>query len=111
MESKATAGQIRISARKVRLVANEVRGFEVAEALDVLKNMHQKSSEIILKTLRSATANAKVLSPDLEEKDLYVKKIFVDEGPTWKRFRPRARGRADRILRRTSQLTIVLSDE
>ncbi len=111
MEAKAFADQIRISARKMRLVANEVRGFEVPEAADLLRNFPQKSSGVILKALKSAAANAKVLNPDVEEKDLYIKKIYVDEGISWKRHNPRARGRADRIIRRTSKLTIVLSDE
>lgn len=111
MEAKASANHIRMSARKIRLVADEVRGFEFPEAVDILKHMPKKASDIVLKALLSAGANAKVLDSDLDEEELYIKKIFVDEGPTWKRFRPRARGRADRILRRTSKLTIVISDE
>lgn len=111
MEAKATANNIRMSARKVRLVINEVRGYEFPEAVDILKNMPKKAAGIALKAVLSAGANAKVVNPDIVESDLYVKKIYVDEGPTWKRFRPRARGRADRILRRTSRLTVVLSDE
>ncbi|RME93830.1 MAG: 50S ribosomal protein L22 [Candidatus Hydrogenedentota bacterium] len=111
MEAKATANYIRMSARKMRLVVNEVRGYEFPEAVDILKNMPKKAARITLKAIKSAAANAKVMNPDIAEEDLYVKKIYVDEGPTWKRYRPRARGRADRILRRTSKLTVVLSDE
>lgn len=111
MEVKSSASQIRMSARKVRLVADEVRGYEFPEASDVLRNMTKKAAGIILKTLRSAMANAKNLNPDAQEEDFFVKKIFVDEGPTWKRFMPRARGSANRIRRRTSSVTIVLSDE
>ncbi|MES0490749.1 MAG: 50S ribosomal protein L22 [Leptospirales bacterium] len=111
MEAKASANHIRISPRKMRLVVNEVRGYDFLEAIDVLKNLPQKSAEVVLKAVMSAGANAKVLSTDLEESALYVKKIYVDEGATWKRFKPRARGRADRVFRRTSRLTVVLSDE
>ncbi|MDH4200457.1 MAG: 50S ribosomal protein L22 [Spirochaetia bacterium] len=111
MEAKASANFIRMSPRKVRLVANEVRGYEFPEAVDLLKNIPKKASGIILKTVMSAAANAKVLSTELEEGALYVKKIYVDAGPAWKRVMPKARGRADRIIRRTSRLTVVLSDE
>ena len=111
MEAKATSNQIRMSARKMRLAANEIRGYEFPEAVDILKNLRKKAATVILKAVLSAGANAKVINPDVEESSLYVKKIYVDEGSTWKRFMPRARGRADRILRRTSKLTVVLSDE
>ena len=111
MEPTASANYIQMAPRKMRLVADEVRGFEFPEAIDILKAMPKKAARIILKTVLSAGANAKVLNPEISEGDLFVKKIYVDEGPTMKRFRPRARGRADRILRRTSKLTVVLSDE
>lgn len=111
MEAKASSKHLRISPRKMRLVADEVRGYEFNEAVDILKNIPKKSSVSILKVLKSAAANAKVLNPDINEEDLYIKKVFIDKGPVWKRFRPRARGRADRIIRRTSHLTVVLSDE
>lgn len=111
MESKASVDQIRMSARKMRLVADEVRGYEYPEAVDILKHIPRKSSRIILKALHSAAANARVLNPSVDESTLYIKKIFVDGGPMMKRFMPRARGRADRIQKKTSKLTIVLSDE
>ena len=111
MEAQAVANYIQMSPRKMRLVADEVRGIDFPEAVDILKAMHKKAARIILKNLLSAGANAKVLNPKLSEADLYVKKITVDIGPTMKRFRPRARGRADRILRRMSKVTVVLSDE
>lgn len=111
MEAKATSNYIRMSARKMRLVADEVRGYEFIEAVDILKHTQKKAAGIILKAVNSAVANAKVLNPDIQEDELFIKKIFVDEGPTWKRFKPRARGRADRVLRRTSKLTVVMSDE
>ncbi|MDH5720358.1 MAG: 50S ribosomal protein L22 [Spirochaetia bacterium] len=111
MEVKASYNDLRVSPQKVRLVVNEIRGYEFAEAVDLLKNIHKKSAKAVLKTIKSAAANAKVFNPDIKESDLYVKKIFVDAGTVWKRFMPRARGKADRILRRTSKLTVVLSDE
>jgi large subunit ribosomal protein L22 len=111
MESKASVDQVRMSARKMRLVANEVRGYEYPEAVDILKHIPRKAARIILKALNSAAANARVLNPSVDERSLYIKKIYVDGGPSMKRFMPRARGRADRILKRTSRLTIVLSDE
>lgn len=111
MEAKAVVNGIRMSPRKVRLVADQVRGHEFIEAVDYLANMPKKAARIILKLSKSAMANAKVLNPDVGEDDLYIKKIYVDAGPTLKRFMPRARGRADRILKRTSTITLVLSDE
>ena len=111
MEAKASLNGVRISPQKMRLVANEVRGYEFLEAVDFFKHMPQNSAREIRKTLLSAGANAKVVSPDVAEADLYIKKIFVDEGPRWKRFRPRARGGVGPRLRRTSKLTVVIGDE
>ena len=111
MESIAFSKENRISASKVRLVANEIKGFELPDAIDTLKAMPQKAAKIILKTLYSAGANAKYKDPELIEEKLYIKKISVDEGRTLKRFRARARGRASRIRKRTSSILIVLSDE
>ena len=111
MESTAKINFVRIAPRKMRLVANEVRGYNLNESIDILKNLNKKASDIILKAVRSAGANAKVLHPDLSEKDLYIQKIYVDKGLTLKRFRPRARGRMSRLKKRTSKLTVVLSDE
>ncbi len=111
MESSAKSKQNRISAFKVRLVTNEIKGFSFPEAIDILKHMPQKGAGIVLKTLYSAGANAKYQNPDIIEDALFIKKIAVDEGPTMKRFHARARGRAGRIRKRTSNLTIILSDE
>ena len=111
MESTAKTNFVRIAPRKMRLVADEVRGYSLNESIDILKNMAKKAAGIILKTVRSAGANAKILHPDLNEKDMYIQKIYVDDGITLKRFRPRARGRAGRLKKRTSKLTVVLSDE
>ena len=111
MEARAFSRINRISASKARLVANEIRGSELPDALDVLKAMSQKASNLIYKILFSAGANAKYRNPEVIEKDLYIKKITIDEGPTLKRFRARARGRASRIQKRTCSITVVLSDE
>ena len=111
MESTAKTNFVRITPRKMRLVANEVRGYSFNESVDILRNMKKKAADIILKTLRSAGSNAKIIHPDLSETDLYIQKIYVDKGIILKRFRPRARGRGSRLRKRTSKLTIVLSDE
>ncbi|MBN2434707.1 MAG: 50S ribosomal protein L22 [Spirochaetes bacterium] len=111
METKAIAKTVRMSPMKARLVADNVRGMSFPVAVDMLSYMPNSSAAIILKTLKSAGANAKNIDPDLQEADLFVKKITIDEGVRLKRFRPRARGRASRIRKKTSHVTVVLSDE
>ncbi len=111
MEARAISKYNRISAFKARLVADEIRGYSYPEAVDVLRTIPKKASKMILKTLNSAGANAKYKNPDVLEDDLYIRKICVDEDPTFKRFRARARGRASRIRKRTSKILIILSTE
>lgn len=111
MEAKAVAKFVRISARKARLVANEVRGFEYKEALDILKFTNKKAASIIIGVLNSAVANAIQVNNQLESSKLFINKIYVDEGPMWKRYRPRSRGRASRIRKRQSHITVVVSDK
>jgi len=111
METKAVSRYNRISAVKARLVANEIRGFSFPEAIDILRAIPRKASKLLMKTLYSAAAGAKYRNPEIRENNLYIKKIVIDEGPTVKRFRPRARGRASRIRKRLSTIEIVLSDE
>ena len=111
MESLAKHQFILSSPRKMRLVANEIRGYDVLEVVDILAHTSKKAAGIILKVVKSAMANAKVINAEIKEQDLYLKKIYVDEGSRMKRFKPSARGRASRRLRRTSNLTVVLSDE
>lgn len=111
MEVTAFTKYNRISAQKARLVADEIRGEELPSAIEILKAMPQKAARLILKTLTSAAANAKYRKSDVNDQDLYVKKIVIDVGPTLKRFRARARGRGTRIRKRTSSIRIVLSDE
>jgi large subunit ribosomal protein L22 len=111
MDSIAVAKYNRISASKARLVANEIRGYSFPEAVDILKAIPRKASQLILKVLYSAGANAKYKNPEILENNLFIKKICIDVGPTLKRFRPRARGRASRIRKRSSNILIILSDE
>jgi len=111
MESVAISKYNRISAQKVRLVADEIRGSELPDAIDVLKAIPRKASRLILKTLYSAGANAKYKNPEILEGKLYIKKITVDVAPTLKRFMARARGRGTRIRKRMCNILIVLSDE
>lgn len=109
MESKAVAKYIRISPRKVRQVIDLIRGKNVNEAAAILKLTPNRATEPVSKVLKSAVANAEH-NANLNRDDLIVSKAFVDQGPTLKRFKPRAMGRADRMLRRTSHITVVVSE-
>ncbi len=109
MESKATLRHSRVSPQKTRLVADQVRGKPIGEALRILGSMDKKRAFIISKILNSAVANA-MTTGAIDVDNLYVKSIMVDEGPTLKRFRPRAMGRANRILKRTSHISVVLEE-
>ena len=99
------------SAKKVRLVLDEVRNTKVNEALTKLSFANQKSAKYIHQTISSALANLQQSDTNFDADDLYIKKAFINQGPSMKRFRPAAMGRAMRILKRTSHLTIVISDE
>jgi len=110
MEVRAIAKYLRVSPTKARLVADMVRGKAVGEALTILKFTPKKSGRLINKTLRSAIANAENRS-EIDVDTLYVKTILIDEGPRLKRWRPRAMGRATRILKRMSHITVVLSEK
>jgi large subunit ribosomal protein L22 len=107
MEAKAVTRYVRISSMKLRLPINEIKGKNAGQALTLLKFMPLKAAGIIYKTLQSAIANAEN-TKELDVDKLVVKNIFVDQGPSVKRFRPRARGRASRILKRTSHLTVIV---
>jgi large subunit ribosomal protein L22 len=109
MKVRAQAKYIRQSPNKVRRVLDLVRGLPVIEAQQVLKHLDRRAAEPITKVLRSAVANAEH-NHSLDEDDLIVAEAFADEGPTLRRFRPRARGRATRINKRTSHITIVVAD-
>ena len=110
MNSTATSRFNRISARKARLVADTVRGMGVEEAIRTLELMPKKAAPIIQKTILSAVANAKQHDENigLSEEDFVVHEIKVDEGPTFKRIRARAQGRAFRIRKRTSHVKVVV---
>jgi len=109
MEARAITKFVRVSPRKVRLVVDQIRGRGVEEALNVLKFIPKRSAGLIAKTLRTAVANAEnTQSVDVDR--LYVKRVKVDEAGMWKRFMPRAQGRATRIRKRLSHITIVLDE-
>ncbi|CAM5778894.1 MULTISPECIES: 50S ribosomal protein L22 [Brevibacillus] len=110
MEAKAVARYIRIAPRKVRLVVDLIRGKQVGEALAILKHTPKAASPVVEKLLKSAIANAEH-NYEMDPNGLVVGKIFVDQGPTLKRFRPRAMGRASRIHKRTSHITVVLNEK
>jgi large subunit ribosomal protein L22 len=97
----------RISSTKVKLVLDLIRGKNVNEAVAILKNTNKAASPVVEKLLNSAIANAENNSGMLRD-DLYVAEVFADQGPTLKRYRPRAQGRASRIRKRTSHITIIL---
>ncbi len=109
MESRAVARYIRISPRKVRLIMDEIRGRKIEEALNQLSFAPQKGAFILKKLIDSAVANAEQ-NFEMDVDKLYIKRVFADEGPTLKRFRPRAMGRASKIRKRTSHLTVVLDE-
>ena len=109
MEVSATAKRLSISAQKARLVADQVRGLPVADALDVLNFSTKKAAILMRKVVESAIANAEN-NEGADIDDLKVSEVFVNEGLTMKRIRPRAKGRADRILKRSSHITVTVSD-
>lgn len=111
MEAMAVSRFIRIAPRKARIVADLVRGKTVADALSILALTPKKASPMLRKTILSARANARVLNDeghDLQDDHLVVKEIRIDEGPTLKRIRPRAQGRAFRINKRTSHIKVTV---
>ena len=109
METRAVAKFVRISPRKIRLVMDQVRGKKVGEALNQLSFTPKRGARILKKLLNSALSNAEQTS-NVDVDALYIKTIFADEGPTLKRWRPRALGRATRIRKRTSHLTVILDE-
>ncbi len=108
MEVKAVEKYIRISPKKARLVADVVRGEKAVNALATLRFMPKKAAGIIYKALNSAVSNA-VNNAGLAKEDLVISSITVDKGPSLKRFRPRSRGMASALLKRTSHITVVVS--
>jgi large subunit ribosomal protein L22 len=110
MEAKAVAKTVRIAARKVRLVADLIRGKQVGEAVAILRLTPKAASPVVEKVLKSAIANAEH-NYDMDVNNLVISEAYVNEGPTLKRFRPRAQGRASAINKRTSHITIVVSEK
>ncbi len=109
MEVAAKLRFARLSAQKCRLVADQIRGLPVDRALDILKFSPKRAAKFVKKVLDSAIANAEHNS-GMDVDDLKVSQIFIDEGPTHKRFRARAKGRGNRILKPTSHITVMVAD-
>ena len=109
MEAKAYLKYARISPRKVKIVLDLIRGKDAGAALAILKNTPRSASEYLIKLLGSAIANAEN-NFHMDSSRLYVSECFVTPGPTLKRITPRAKGSADRILKRTSHVTIVVKE-
>ena len=110
MQAKAVANTVRIAPRKVRLVIDLIRGKQVGEAIAILRHTPKAASPVVEKLLKSAIANAEH-NYEMDVNNLVVSQAYANEGPTLKRFRPRAQGRASAINKRTSHITIVLSEK
>ncbi len=110
MEAKAIAKKVRISADKARLIVNLIRGKNINEAMSILKNMNKKAARIVEKVLISAVANAEN-NHNLNKEKLYVSKAYVNEGPVMKRMIMDSRGHVGRNDKRTSHVTIVVSEK
>ena len=108
MEAKATAKYVRVTPRKARLVIDQVRGKDVVAAREILRFSERAIAEVVEKVLNSAVANAEN-NHHMRSANLVVKAAFVDEGPTLKRIRPRAKGSASRIRKRTSHITVIVA--
>ena len=109
MEARAIAKHIRIAPRKIRIVADLVRGKKVSEAFAILKFTPKVGSRVVEKVLRSAVANAEH-NNDMNADSLYVSEIFVDQDSTMKRIHPRSRGQAFKILKHSSHVTVVVKE-
>jgi large subunit ribosomal protein L22 len=109
MEARAVARYMRISPQKVRLIMDEVRGKKAEEAVRLLSFSPKRGAHILRKLISSAVANAGA-NKEIDVDTLYIKRIYADQGPIAKRFQPRAMGRASRIRKRTSHLTVILDE-
>jgi len=114
MEAKAQARFARVTPQKARRVVDIIRGKQADEAISVLQYAPQSAAVTVRKIVESAIANARVKadqeSVPFNEDDMVISRVFVDEGPTLKRFRPRAQGRATQILKRTSHITVIVAE-
>jgi large subunit ribosomal protein L22 len=109
MESRATLRYLRLAPRKARLVIDLVRGRGVEDALGILEATPKRAAQVVAKNLRSAVANAET-QQNVDVDRLFIKRAWVDEGPAWSRWMPRAQGRATPIQKKTSHITIVLDE-
>lgn len=110
MEAKAQVKTVRIAPRKVKLVIDVIRGKDVGEAFAILEHTPKAAAPVVEKLLKSAVANAEH-NYSMDTDNLYIKEIYVGEGPTLKRIRPRAQGSATQILKRTSHTTVVVAEK
>ena len=112
MEAKAVEKYLRMSPRKIKYIIDMVKDKKVEEAMDILTFTPRRAAGAVKKAIQSASANAMENFKEYKvgQEDLFIKEIFVTEGPTLKRFKPRARGKADRILKRTSHITVFVTD-
>ncbi|MBN2233484.1 MAG: 50S ribosomal protein L22 [Deltaproteobacteria bacterium] len=110
MQVQAKLRHYRVAPRKARLVTDMIKGMGVTRAINTLRFTRKKSAPVVLKLIQSAVANADQKG-NVDVDALYISNAFVDEGPTLRRFKPRAMGRATRIRKRTSHITVVLDDE
>jgi large subunit ribosomal protein L22 len=109
MEVRASAQRVRISPRKARLVVDMVRGMKVNDAIEVMKFLPNKAAVDVEKLLRSVAANAEN-NYDLDPDDLWIKSIYADDAPQMRRFKPKARGRVGKIIRRSTHITVVAEE-
>jgi len=109
MEVRASARRVRISPRKARLVVDLVRGIKVSEAIEVMKFVPNKAAVDVEKLLRSVSANAEN-NYDLDPDDLWIKAIYADDASQMRRFKPKARGRVGKIIRRSTHITVVAEE-
>jgi len=109
MEVTAKLDRVRVSPRRARLVVDLIRGKRVLEAQQIMRFVPNKTAAEVERLLKSVAANAEN-NYDLDPEDLWIKAIFVDEGPTYRRFRAKARGRVGRINKRTSKITVIAED-
>lgn len=110
MEARATAKHVRVSSRKAKLVIDLVRGKDLGEAINILAVTPNKAARVVEKVIKSAAANAEN-NHEMDPNNLYVSDIYANQGPTLKRFQPRAMGRATTIRKRSSHISVVLKEK
>ncbi|MBN1897655.1 MAG: 50S ribosomal protein L22 [Spirochaetes bacterium] len=110
MDVKAKARFLRVSPKKLRRIADHIRFKKLEEARSILRFLKITNKKYFIKVLNSVLANAKIKNPDIKDSDLYIKELYVDEGPRFKRIFPKPRGMAALIKKRTSHITVIISD-